>query len=184
MPRTNKRPRSRSDQQTDRAFSSVSIPGTPGPFTDEELRVLQAKSFVGASTSSVAKLYDYRRQLFMGPSTTHTASKNMEGTSNLMVTSGSSQEQVPSQDQLDHDVNQASEDDINQEPQDATPRRNPQRGNQQQQRQQIERPDLEDVLTQLTQEILTMRREVATNQPQQPRHDDSPEDPNFNWLVP
>lgn len=56
----------------------------------------------------------------------------MEGTSNLMVTSGSSQEQVPSQDQLDHDVlpldNLVSEDDINQEPQDATPRRNPQRG--------------------------------------------------------
>lgn len=102
-----------------------------------------------------------------------------------MVTAGSSQEQVPSQDQLDHDVlpldNLASEDDINQEPQDATPRRNPQRGNQQQQRQQPERPDLEDVLTQLTQEILTIRREVTTNQPQQPRHDDLPEDPNFNW---
>lgn len=166
MPRTNKRPRSRSYQHTDRAFSSVSILGTPGPFTDEELRVLQAESFVGLSPSSVAKLSDYRRQLFMGPPTTHTASKNMEGTSNLMVTPGSSQEQVPSQDQLDHDVlpldNLASEENINQEPQDATPRRNPQRSNQQQQRQQPERPDLKDVLTQLTQEILTMRREVAT----------------------
>lgn len=111
----------------------------------------------------------------------------MERTSNLMATPGWSQEQGFSQDRLDHDVlpldKLASEDDINQEPQDATPRRNPHRGGggQQQQRQQPERPDLEDVLTQLAQEILTMRRDVATNQPQQPRHDDLPEDPNFNW---
>lgn len=109
----------------------------------------------------------------------------MEGTSNLMATPGWSQVQGSSQDRLDHDVlpldNLASEDDINQELQDATPRRNPHRRDQQQQRQQPERPDLEDVLTQLAQEILTMRRDVATNQPQQPRHDDLPEDPNFNW---
>lgn len=132
MPRTNKRPRSRSDQHTDRTFSSVSIPGTPGPFTDDVLRVRQAESFVGASPSSAAKLSDYRRQLFMGPPTTRTASKKMEETSNLMATPGSSQEQGHSQDQLDHDVllldNLASEDEINQELQDATPRRNPQGG--------------------------------------------------------
>lgn len=185
MLRTNKRPRSRSDQNTDRAFSSVSIPGTSGPFTDDVLLVRQAESFVGASPSSATKISDYRRQLFIGPPTTRTTSKKMEGTSNLMETPGSSQEHGSSQEQLDHDVlpldSLASEDDINQEPQDATPRRNPQRGNQQQQRQQPERPDLEDVLTQLTQEILTMRRKVAANLPQQPRHDDLPLDPNFNW---
>lgn len=75
------------------------------------------------------------------------------------------------------------EDDISQKPQDATPRSN-QRGNQQQQsaRRQVERPDLGDVLTQLTQKILTMRREVA-NQPNQGPAVDVPEDPNYDWAL-
>lgn len=44
----------------------------------------------------------------------------------------------------------------------------------------MERPDLEDVLTQLSQEILTIRGEVA-NQPNQAPAVDVLEDPNFNW---
>lgn len=96
------------------------------------------------------------------------------------------QDQASTQDHLEHDIlpldNLPLDDDINQEPQDAASRRNPPRGKQQQQRQQPERPDQEDILTQLTQEILTMRRELA-NQSQQPRHDDISEDPNFNWVL-
>lgn len=61
------------------------------------------------------------------------------------------------------------------------PRRNHPRCNQPQQRRQPERPVLEDVLTQLTQEILRMRREVTANQPQQAQQADIPEDQNFNW---
>lgn len=63
----------------------------------------------------------------------------------------------------------ALDDDLHQEQQDANPHRNPQRKNQQQPQRQLERQDLEDVLTQLTQDILTMRREVATNKPQTAR---------------
>lgn len=42
---------------------------------------------------------------------------------------------------------------------------------------------IENVLTQLTQKILTMRLEVAANQTQQAQHPDVPEDPNFNWAL-
>lgn len=74
-------------------------------------------------------------------------------------------------------------DDINLGPQDATPRRN-QSANQQQlaARCQVERPDLKDVLTQLTQVNLTMRGEVA-NQPNQAPTVDVPKDPNLNWTL-
>lgn len=72
------------------------------------------------------------------------------------------------------------EDDQRQEQQDATPRRNPSRA---QQQRRPEQPEIENVLTQLTQEILTMRREVAANQMQQAQHADVSEDPNFNWAL-
>lgn len=177
MPRNNKHPRSRSAQHTDRAFSSVSFPGTPGPFTDDVYRVRKVESFLGASPTSAAKLSDYRWLLFMGPLVTRTVGKKMEGTSNQLVTPGSLQDQASSQDHLEHEIvpldNLVLDDNINQEPLDITLGETL----------QPERPDLEDVLTQLTQEILTMRHEVATNQPQQPRHVDIPEDLNFNWVL-
>lgn len=114
----------------------------------------------------------------MGPPVTRTAGKKI---AQVFVTPASSQ------DTTENDVLPLDEglmgDAINLEPQNATPRRN-QRANQQQQpaRRQVERPDLDDVLTQLTQEILTMRGEVA-NQPNQAPAVDVPEDPNFNCTL-
>lgn len=119
----------------------------------------------------------------MGPPITRPAGKKMEESTStqVFVTPASSQ------DTTENDVLPLDEglmgDDINLEPQNATPRRN-QRANQQQQpaRCQVERPNLKDVLTQLTQEILTTRGGIA-NQPNQAPAVDVPEDPNFNWTL-
>lgn len=100
MPRNNKRPSSSSAEYTDRAFSSVSFPGTPGLSTDDVYRVRKAESFLGTSPTSAAKLSDYRRLLFMGPPVTRTAGKKMAVTSNQLLTPGSSQDQAYSQDHM------------------------------------------------------------------------------------
>lgn len=119
----------------------------------------------------------------MGPPVNRTPGKKMEESSSnpALVTPASSQDAV------DNEIlpldNMALDDDLDQEQQDNTPRRNPPRRNQQQPQRQPERPHKEDVLTQLAKEILTMRWEVATNQRQQARQDEVPEDPNFNWLL-
>lgn len=115
----------------------------------------------------------------MGPPVTREAAKKMDDSSSAN-TSGT---QASAQDLDDHDIaplHGDPKDDLRQEQQDATPRRNPSRA---QQQRGPERPEIENVLTQLTQEILTMRREVAANQTQQAQHPDVPEDPNFNWAL-
>lgn len=66
-------------------------------------------------------------------------------------------------------------DDLSQEPQDATPHRNPPRA---QPARRTERPEVEDALTQLTQVLLEVRRDVNANQPPSPA--ETPEDPAFN----
>lgn len=114
----------------------------------------------------------------MGPPITRTAGKKMEESTStqVFVTPASSQDTIENEGLMG--------DDINLEPQGATPRRN-QRANQQQlpARRQVERPYLKDVPTKLTQDILTMRGEVA-NQPNQAPAVDVPEDPNFNSKTP
>lgn len=113
----------------------------------------------------------------MGPPITRTAGKKMEESTStqVFITLASSQDTIENEGLMG--------DDINLEPQGATPRRN-QRANQQQlpARRQVERPEQKDVLTQLTQEILTMRGEVAHQLKQAPAVD-VPEDPNFNWTL-
>lgn len=178
MPRLTKRLRSKSAASS-RLFVSVNLPGSPGPFTEDVLRVRRVDTFSGASPRSAAKLSEYRRQLFMGPPVTREAAKKMDDSSSAN-TSGT---QASAQDLDDHDIaplHGDPEDDLRQEQQDVTPRRNPSRA---QQQRQPERPEIENVLTQLTQEILTMRREVAANQTQQAQLADVPEDPNFDCVL-
>lgn len=69
---------------------------------------------------------------------------------------------------------------VSDDSQDATPRGN-RGGAGRPPRRPREAPELEDVLTQLTQEILTLRREAVTQQPAQQPHAEVPEDPAFNW---
>lgn len=86
-------------------------------------------TFSGASPTLAAKLGEYRRQLFMGPPVTREAAKKMEDSSSANV-SGT---QVSSQDPIEHDVAPLGEnldDDLRQEQQKATPRRNPPRAQQ------------------------------------------------------
>lgn len=172
MSRIAKRPRPVS-ALSPRAFSGISFPDIPGPFTEDVVRLLKAETFTGASPSSAAKLSDYRRQLFMGTPITRTAGKKWRSPPRRQTSlfSRHNRKQRLATGRGSHGIY----------PQDVTPRRN-QRANQQQQpaRSQVERPDLEDVLTQVTHEIPTMRGEVA-NQPNQAPAVDVPEDSNFNW---
>lgn len=119
-----------------RAPSIVPAPGTLGLFAGNVLRLRRAESFSEASPSSAAKLSDHRRQLFMGPPVTRTATKKMD---RQPTASTSSQDPSPS---LDQDVlppnNLVFEDDLQQESQDAMPRRNVARENQQKQHRQRE----------------------------------------------
>lgn len=178
MPKLTKRLRSRSASVL--RASSLLNPGTPGPFTEDVLRSQRASNFLGASPSSAAKLRDYRRQLFMGPPVTRTAKKMAtQSSSSTNLEASSSSQDLQDNDAAPLDPFQVG--DLSEEPQDATPRRNQQPRGNQPQRRRAEGPDLEDVLTQLTQEILTLRREGIAHQPQQPQNVEVPEDPNFNW---
>lgn len=116
----------------------------------------------------------------MGPPVTRTAKKMAtQSSSSTNLEASSSSQDLQDNDAAPLDPFQVG--DLSEEPQDATPRRNQQPRGNQPQRQRAEGPDLEDVLTQLTQEILTLCREAIAHQPQQPQNVEVPEDPNFNW---
>lgn len=114
----------------------------PGPFTEEVNRCRQAANFTGPSSSSVAKLSDFRRQLFM-VTITRQDQKKMANTDSSPGTSTNQQKNTDEELPL-----QAEEDLQEQEQQEATPRRNnPPCG---QPSRRPEGPEVENILTQLT----------------------------------
>lgn len=162
--RPNKRPLSPSS--VNRPFT----PGTPGPHVAE--RVARQQSFIGASSASTARLPALRRELFMAPITrTQAQAADDQSMPGISSTVPLSQDVVPLE-QLLHDEDEPGNMD---EPQDATPRR-PAR------RQPREQPEVEDVLTQLTNTLVDVQqnlRQAAVAAPA-PAQEHAP-DPNFSW---
>lgn len=143
--------------QSSRASSIVVAPSILGLFADKVLRLRRAESFSGASPSSAAKLSDYRRQLFMGPPVTRKWTDNLQRPlprkTRVHLSNRTSFHLTILYWRMTYNKN----------------RRTPYRGEIRPEEtnnsdsSDNERADLEDVLTQLTQEIVTMRREVATH---------------------
>lgn len=142
-----------------RRFAALSQPGTPGRFTEDVNRSRQAATFLGASPSTGAKLQNFRRLLFMAPITRQDQKKASQTESSR----GTSE--TNSLDHLDDDPLSQPDDDNLQEQQEATPRRGEPARGQQPQRRERERPEVEDILTQLTQVLLEVRRYVVAQQP-------------------
>lgn len=176
MPRLNKRPRSTSESS--RATSHLALRAIL-------LRTYYAsvKRHSSQGHPPHRQLHDYRRQLFMGPPITRTASKMAD------LQSPSSQLKLPPS-----QVAPSQAADSNAAPLDVvsemTPKthKTPPHGATEVERGVIHLDDHVRhlnwkmyVLTKLTQEILTLRREAVTQQPAQQPHAEVPEDPAFNW---
>lgn len=153
----------------------VVIPGTPGPFEEDNVRTgLQAK-YPGASPISTGKLLSFKRQLF-APVDMITRGMAQQGSSSLLSTASTS-DQPESQDATQAPADQGNllqlplGDDIVE-----MPAGNPRR--------QRYRPDLEDVVTQQT-ELLAAMLQRLNQQPAQPAAqanvDEPRADPDFQW---
>lgn len=148
-------------------------PGTPGPHVADVERVARQQAFLGASPASTARLPDLRRQLFMAP-ITRTQAQHADETSapSTSSTAPLSQDIVPLEGLLHDD----EDPDNLGEPQDATPRRQPAR------RKPRDQPEVEDVLTHLTNTLVDVQRNLrqAQEAAPAPAQDHAP-DPHFNW---
>lgn len=150
------------------------VPGTPGPFAEDDARLARQDRFPGASPRSVKKVLDFRSQLFM--KTRQQEAALMASQSSTATTSNEPASEDQQGSELEfvaplhvtppHLVDNLIEQLPRNPP--AQPRGNP--------------PDLQDVMTQQTAILENMMRALQRAQPAAPQDPtEPPADPHFNW---
>lgn len=162
-------------RQGKRPLSPPTTPGTPGPHASDVDRHSRQLRFTGASPASTARLPELRRELFQNSMVlTRTQAQTTDDPTPGTSSTVRMDDEVPLQGLVLGD----SQDDLDQDQQDATPRR--------QQRRPRARspPAVEDVLTQIANTLTQVQRNLQQPPPEPvPANPEYPADPAFNWML-